>query len=91
MQKSRVSLQGTVDHSYKATNCLFLSVSLDVSDLKYISNKAKGTLAPERGLNIVKYRTRAIKGCSRLVAAPLSFQAKTYFLCVFYVVIWTQK
>ena len=33
------------------------------------------------------YRTRANKGRSRLVAAPLSNYAKTHFLCVFYVTI----
>ena len=37
------------------------------------------------------YRNRATNRRSRLVAAPLSFQAKTHFLCVFYVVIWTSK
>ena len=38
-----------------------------------------------------KYRTRAIKGRSQLVAAPLSFQAKKDFLCLFYVVIYGLK
>ena len=37
------------------------------------------------------YRSRATNGRSQLVAAPLSLQAKTHFLCVFYVVIWTSK
>ena len=40
---------------------------------------------------IFKYRNRATNRRSRLVAAPLDFQAKTLFLCVFYVVIWTSK
>ena len=33
------------------------------------------------------YRSRATAGRSRLVAAPLSFQAKNRFLCAFYVAI----
>ena len=33
------------------------------------------------------YRSRATTGRSRLVAAPLRFQAKNSFLCAFYVVI----
>ena len=33
------------------------------------------------------YRTRAISGRSRLVAAPLSNHAKSQFLCVFYMII----
>ena len=37
------------------------------------------------------YRNRATSRRSRLVAAPLGFQAKMRFLCVFYVVIWTSK
>ena len=37
------------------------------------------------------YRSRATNGRSQLVAIPLSLQATTHFLCVFYVVIWTQK
>ena len=37
------------------------------------------------------YRNRATSRRSRLVAAPLGFQAKMHFLCVFYVVIWTSK
>ena len=39
----------------------------------------------------VDYRSRATNGRSQLVAAPLSLQAKTHFLCAFYEVIWTQK
>ena len=35
----------------------------------------------------VEYRSRATAGRSRLVAAPLSFQAKNRFLCAFYVAI----
>ena len=35
----------------------------------------------------VEYRTRANKGRSRLVATPLTFQAKTHFYVFFYVVI----
>ena len=31
------------------------------------------------------YRSRATTGCSRLVAAPLRFQAKNDFLFAFYV------
>ena len=37
------------------------------------------------------YRSRATAGRSRLVAAPLSFQAKNRFLCAFYVAIWRPK
>ena len=36
---------------------------------------------------VCKYRTRANKGRSLLVAAPLKFQAKSHFICLFYVVI----
>ena len=36
---------------------------------------------------IIRYRSRATNGRSQLVAAPLSFQAKTHFLYAFYVVI----
>ena len=36
---------------------------------------------------ITKYRTRAINRRSQLVSAPLTFQTKTQFLCVFYVAI----
>ena len=36
---------------------------------------------------IYDYRSRATAGRSRLVAAPLSFQAKNRFLCAFYVAI----
>ena len=35
---------------------------------------------------LADYRTRANKGRSILEAAPLRIQAKTYFLCVFYVI-----
>ena len=35
------------------------------------------------------YRNRATNRRSQLVAAPLGFQAKMHFLCVFHVVIWT--
>ena len=38
-----------------------------------------------------KYRTRANKGRSRLVAAPLRVHAKTQFLFVFYVTILGQN
>ena len=37
------------------------------------------------------YRTCPIKGRSRLVAAPLRFQAKIDFLCRFYVLILRLK
>ena len=37
------------------------------------------------------YRSRATTGRSRLVAAPLRFQAKNSFLCSFYAVIWRPK
>ena len=36
---------------------------------------------------VSKYRTRANNGRSRLVAAPLSSQAKMHFLLAFYVTI----
>ena len=39
----------------------------------------------------IYYRTCATIGRSRLVAAPLCFQAKKHFLCAFYVVILRQK
>ena len=39
----------------------------------------------------VKYRNGAINSRSWNIAAPLTFQAKTQFLCVFYVVIQTPK
>jgi len=38
-----------------------------------------------------RYRTCANKGRSRLVAAPLTFQAKNRFLWLFHVVIWGLK
>ena len=37
-------------------------------------------------VDILVYRTRANKGRSILEAAPLRIQAKTHFLCVFYVI-----
>ena len=37
------------------------------------------------------YRTRATNSRSWLVTAPLCFQAKTHFLCAFYVVNWGSK
>ena len=37
------------------------------------------------------YRTRAISGRSRLVAAPLRNRAKRQLLCVFYVIIQGSK
>ena len=37
------------------------------------------------------YRTRATIGHSRLVGAPVGFQAKKHFLCAFYVVICRLK
>ena len=40
---------------------------------------------------LIIYRSRATNGCSQLVAAPISFQAKTHFLYVFHVAIWTPK
>ena len=39
----------------------------------------------------IDYHTRANKGCSWLVAAPMRFHAKTHFLSVYYVTIWGQK
>ena len=41
-------------------------------------------------VNII-YRTRANKSRSWLVATPLTFQAKNYFSCFFYLVIWGPK
>ena len=37
--------------------------------------------------HFIVYRTRAKKGRSQLVAAPLTFQAKSIFLFLFYVAI----
>ena len=46
---------------------------------------------PSCGQNFLTYCSRAINRRSQLVATPLTFQAKTHFLCVFYVVTWTPK
>ena len=40
---------------------------------------------------LLTYRTRAIKGRSRIVAAPLRVHAKSHFLCVFYAIISRPK
>ena len=42
-------------------------------------------------LLVLNYRSRATTGRSRLVAAPLRFQAKNRFLCAFYVIILRPK
>ena len=46
----------------------------------------KANLSLENTPDNIKYSTRANKGRSILEAAPLRIQAKTHFLCVFYVI-----
>ena len=48
--------------------------------LKSISKKCLGVLTCMI-LDECRYRTSATISCSQLVATPLSFQAKTHFLC----------
>ena len=61
----------------------FISYSQAVSILISTSNN----LNPYKEKKKKDYRTRANNGRSRLVAAPLSSQAKMHFLLAFYVTI----
>ena len=62
-----------------------------VTKLDFIRQSRVATVVEFQSGSDGVYRSRATNGRSQLVATPLSLQAKTHFLCVFYVVIWTQK
>ena len=62
----------------------FLSINMEISIfIQEISKKTELRHYKARIYYKTIYRTRAIKGRSRLVAAPLRFQAKNYFYAIF--------
>ena len=65
--------------------------SYSVGKLKFLACKALNQKDLQDTKKFFEYRTRAIIGRSRLVAAPLRFQAKIQLSCRFYVMIFSLK
>ena len=71
--------------------CIFLLQMVTVALALVLSVVSAYPSAVKYNKFISVYCTRANKGRSRLVAAPLRSHSKTHFLCVFYVTIWGPK